>query len=87
VAISGPQGREQEIEAIVDTGFTGALLLPPTVVNRLDLPFRRRGRALLADGSEVLFDVYEATVACVGSRWLLRIPIRWLEWPCWRVAS
>jgi len=28
----------------------------------LDLPFRRQGRAVLADGSETLFDVYEAEV-------------------------
>ena len=28
----------------------------------LGLPWRRRGRALLADGSESVFDIYEGTV-------------------------
>jgi predicted aspartyl protease len=32
----------------------------------LGLPFRRRGRAILADGSETIFDIYEATVTWDG---------------------
>jgi hypothetical protein len=46
VVISGSRGQEQEIEAIVDTGFTGSLSLPPAMIAALGLPFRRRGRAL-----------------------------------------
>lgn len=65
--INGPRGQEEEVEAVIDTGFTGSLSLPGTVVAALDLPFRRRGRALLADGSEIFFDVYEATVIWDGS--------------------
>lgn len=64
--VSGPQGIEREIEAIVDTGFTGFLSLPPSLVSILDIPFRRRGRAQLADGSEAIFDVYEGTVVWDG---------------------
>jgi predicted aspartyl protease len=30
------------------------------------LPWRRRGRALLADGTESVFDIYEATVVWDG---------------------
>jgi clan AA aspartic protease len=47
---------------VIDTGFDGSLSLPPALVASLGLPWRRRGRALLADGSESLFDIYEATV-------------------------
>ncbi len=36
--------------------------MPPALVAELGLPFRRRGRALLADGSETFFDIHEATV-------------------------
>ena len=57
--IFGSQGQEQEVEAIVDTGFTGTLALPTPLILRLDLSFRGRGRALMADGTESLFDVYE----------------------------
>jgi clan AA aspartic protease len=62
VTVRGPGGQEQEIEAVIDTGFDGALTLPLAHIVSLGLPWRRRGRALLADGSESLFDIYEATV-------------------------
>jgi clan AA aspartic protease len=55
-------GLEHEVEAVIDTGYTGALLLPSALVSTMDLPFRRRGRALLADGSETVFDIHEAVV-------------------------
>ena len=61
--IEGPNGEKQEIEAIVDTGYNGWLTLPSSFVSALGLLFRRRGRAILADGSESFFDIYEATVA------------------------
>lgn len=66
VVVGGPGGREQEIECIVDTGFSGSLSLPPALVAELGLPFRRRGRALLADGSEAFFDIHEASVIWDG---------------------
>ena len=66
LTVSGPRGQEQEIDAVVDTGFTGFLTLPPSLITTLGLPFRRRGRAVLADGSESLFDIYEAKVLWDG---------------------
>ncbi len=62
LTVRGPAGQEQEIEAIIDTGFDGSLSLPSLIVVQLGLPWRQRGRALLADGSESVFDIYEATV-------------------------
>lgn len=53
---------DQEIEAIVDTGFNGFLTLPPSLIATLDLPFRERGRAVLADGSDISFDIHEAEI-------------------------
>lgn len=66
--VLGPGGQNQEIEAIVDTGFNGSLSLPPALIAMLGLPFRRRGRAILADGSEIIFDIYEATVIWDGQQ-------------------
>ena len=47
LTVRGPAGQEQEIEAIIDTGFDGWLSLPSSLVAGLGLVWRRRGRALL----------------------------------------
>jgi clan AA aspartic protease len=67
LTVRGPGGQEQEIEAVIDTGFDGSLSLPPPRIAALGLPWRRRGRALLADGSESVFDIYEATLMWDGA--------------------
>jgi len=64
--VKGPREREQEIEAVIDTGYTGSLTLPPEIVSLLALDWRSVDRGTLADGSECLFDVYEANVAWDG---------------------
>lgn len=66
--IVGPQGREREVEAIVDTGYTGYLTLPSGLASDLELPFLMQGSAILADGSEILFDIHEAMVDWAGRR-------------------
>jgi len=66
LTVRGPEGQEQEIEAVIDTGFDGSLTLPPPLIAALGLVWRRRGRALLADGSESLFDIHEAIVVWDG---------------------
>ena len=66
--VRGPGGREREIEAVVDTGFTGSLTLPPSLVAALRLRWRKLDRGILADGSECVFDVYEAEVVWDGRR-------------------
>jgi clan AA aspartic protease len=62
LTVRGPAGQQQKIKAVIDTGFDGWLTLPPALITALGLPWRRRGRAILADGSDTFFDVYEATV-------------------------
>jgi hypothetical protein len=34
--VKGPGGREQEIEAVVDTGYTASLTLLPALIQALD---------------------------------------------------
>lgn len=46
---------------------------PPDFIAALGLSWLRRGRAILADGSESIFDIYEATVIWDGQ--LLTIPV------------
>jgi clan AA aspartic protease len=64
--VRGPTGLECEVEAIVDTGFDGWLSLPPPLIAQLGLAWQRRGRALLADGTESIFDIYEGIVIWDG---------------------
>ena len=66
LSLQGADGRTQEIEAVVDTGYTGFLTLPFTLVNELGLPFAYVGRAFLANDDEVEFDVHDVTVLWDG---------------------
>jgi clan AA aspartic protease len=66
LTIRGLRGRQQEIEAVVDSGYTGWLTLPPTLIGALNLRWRTFGRGILADGSESAFDVYQAKVVWDG---------------------
>jgi clan AA aspartic protease len=60
-------------DAIVDTGFNGWLSLPSDLITELNLQWKRRGRAILGDGSECVFNIYEAVLVWDGN--LLRIPV------------
>ena len=73
VAICDSNTQVHKFKGIVDTGFDGWLSLPPDKIAALGLTWKRRGRAILADGSESIFDVYEAVV--VWDDEFLTIPI------------
>jgi clan AA aspartic protease len=73
LVVRGLAGQEQEVDAVIDTGFDGSLTLPPSLIGRLQLAWRRRGRALLADGSESIFDIHEGNVLWDGR--LVRVSI------------
>ena len=59
--VRGPLGQE-EVEAVIDTGFNGFLMLPPELITRLGLMAVTMIRATLADGAEVELRAYEVTV-------------------------
>ena len=62
----GPDGQFREIDAVVDTGYSGTLTLPTSVVTELGLAYWSIEWATLADGSEVAFHVYYAIVIWDG---------------------
>ena len=64
--VRGPSGREARVEFVLDTGFTGVTTLPPDACEALDLPFLRSQPSGLADGSQVMLEVYEATLVWGG---------------------
>jgi clan AA aspartic protease len=73
LSICGSDGKVYTQDAIVDTGFNGWLSLPPDLISELNLKWKRRGRAILGDGSECVFNVYEAVLVWDGN--FLTIPI------------
>ncbi len=73
LSICDSEGKVYNQEAIIDTGFNGWLSLPPDLIARLNLKWKRRGRAILGDGSECVFNVYEAVVVWDGD--YVTIPI------------
>jgi len=73
LSVCDSDGKIYTQDAIVDTGFNGWLSLPPDLITQLNLTWKRRGRAILGDGSECIFDVYEAVVVWDGA--LVTIPV------------
>jgi clan AA aspartic protease len=64
--VKGLRSREQKVEAVIDTGYTASLTLPPALIAALGLRWQTVDRVTLADGSECVFAVYEAKVIWDG---------------------
>jgi clan AA aspartic protease len=64
--VSNESEQKQVIDAVIDTGFTGFLTLPMTVINNLNLRLYSREEGTLGDGSTCIFDVYSGLVIWDG---------------------
>src|SRR6266566_2913866 len=73
LTVSGPNGHQETIHAVIDTGFDGWLSLPPPTIAILGLSWSRRGRAQLADGSTTIFDIFDGSLLWDGA--IRRIPV------------
>jgi clan AA aspartic protease len=62
-----PNQPDLTIEFVIDTGFTDFLTLPAAAVAAMALPFLGRLPAVLADGTTVLLDTYQATILWNGA--------------------
>jgi clan AA aspartic protease len=62
LTVLGPGGQQQEIDAVVDTGFNGFLTLPPALIDALGCIFNSQGFAEFADGRIEEVDIYETTI-------------------------
>ncbi len=54
--------QRQAIDAVIDTGFTGFLTLPLSMLISLNLRAYRREQGILGDGSTCIFDVYRGLI-------------------------
>ncbi len=66
LTVQDPSGQATEVDAVIDTGFTGFLSLPSALAAELGLPFLTNESAMLADGSLVSFNVHDATTLWDG---------------------
>ncbi len=57
-----PGQLDDVIDCVADTGFEGAIALPPETINLLHLPFHQEIYANLADNSDIRVDAYRATI-------------------------
>lgn len=65
--VVGPHDKpSQLVEAVIDTGFSGFLSLPLSTIEVLKLPWIFSDTVTLGDGSEVIFQMYRATVIWDG---------------------
>ena len=61
VTVRGPHGQHRRITAVIDTGYNGALTLPPGLIAELGLPWSDTGSVMLGDGSTCACDIYVGT--------------------------
>ena len=73
LTVQEANGQGHDIEAVIDTGFTGFLTLPTTLIAALGLTWRGYATAVLGDGSLQQFDVYAATVIWDGQARVVEI--------------
>jgi clan AA aspartic protease len=73
LTIRTPDGQEHQIEAVLDTGFTGVLTMPPAAVAALGLPYIGPQPATLADGSPIMLALYELTLLWDGEERLVEV--------------
>ena len=66
VSVMDAGGELQRFEVVLDTGFTGWLMLPEADINRLGLVIEGRHRGIMASGNEEEFEYYETRVSWHG---------------------
>ena len=66
ISVLDAGGELWEFDVVLDTGFTGWLMLPEADINRLGLVSEGQHLGILASGNEEEFEYYEAWVSWHG---------------------
>lgn len=67
-----PGDETRSLEALIDTGFTGHLTLPPDIVEELGLQLRGAAEVILADGSVETLPIYRIRLIWHGQERAIR---------------
>jgi clan AA aspartic protease len=73
LVIIGDKDRKVAVDAVIDTGFTGDLILSVEIISELGLKLQGYQKAILGDGTTSQFQVYAATVIWDGQRKLVEV--------------
>jgi clan AA aspartic protease len=60
-------------DAVIDTGFTSFLSLPLAIITEIGLPWHYRDIGTLGDGSQVVFEIYKASVIWDGQNQIIDV--------------
>ena len=67
IAVLGERETIQSLKAVIDTGYTGDLMLSRAIINNLGLTLRGLQDAILGDGSLTTFEMYVGSVIWDGA--------------------
>jgi clan AA aspartic protease len=73
IALIGEQKQLKSLPAVIDTGFTGDLMIPEWVVMELGWRYRGVQEAVLGDGSYCDFEVYVGSLIWDGQVRLVEV--------------
>lgn len=73
LTIQGANGLTADLEAVIDTGFTGYLTLSSAIIATLSLDELATSILTLADGSKIVSELYQATVVWDGQSRLIEV--------------
>ena len=68
IDVEGGDGVSHSLEVVLDTGFTGYLVLPRHIISRLGLKYRGRRSIILASGERSAINSYASAVTWHGLR-------------------
>ena len=82
---------EAELDAWIDTGFTGELVLPQQIVSSLGLPLGPSIMARLADGSDIQLDTHTCFLKWFDEwrrieSWPTKVTTHYSAWDCSWIA-
>lgn len=66
VVVGNSNQKLEAFNTVIDTGFSGFLSLPSSIITSLSLPWSASDIVTLGDGSETLFDLYTGIVIWDG---------------------
>lgn len=73
ITVHGTAGQSVQVDAVIDTGYSGFLTLPRSTIAALGLAWLCRQQSQMADGSIRILDVFMATVIWDGQPCLVEV--------------